>query len=74
MSFINTSSRGKLQQLKMRQLVHDTLSPADAETGANLEQPMSEADTEILSVGVEQGEDVSNTVALKDRTIKLDAG
>ncbi|GKB85306.1 hypothetical protein Tco_0957578 [Tanacetum coccineum] len=55
-------------------VVRDTLSPADAETGADTENTNSEADTKILNVGEEQGEDVSNTVVLEERIIELDEG
>ncbi|GKD38044.1 hypothetical protein Tco_1258251 [Tanacetum coccineum] len=55
-------------------MVHDTLSPADTETGADTKKSNSVAGTEILNVGEEQGEDVSNTVALEERTIELDEG
>ncbi|GJX81713.1 hypothetical protein Tco_0331194 [Tanacetum coccineum] len=55
-------------------VVHDTLSPADAETRADTEKPNSEADTEILNVDEERGEDVSNTVVLEERTVELDEG
>ncbi|GKC90226.1 hypothetical protein Tco_1150875, partial [Tanacetum coccineum] len=48
--------------------------PADAETGADSEKSNSEADTKILNVDEEQGEDVSNMVALEERTIELDEG
>ncbi|GJW29510.1 reverse transcriptase domain-containing protein [Tanacetum coccineum] len=34
----------------------------------------SEADTEILNIGDEQGKDTTNTVALEERTIELDEG
>ncbi|GJT26067.1 hypothetical protein Tco_0906342 [Tanacetum coccineum] len=53
-------------------VVRDTLSPADAETGADTENTNSEADTKILNVGEEQGEDVSNTVVLEERIVELD--
>nr|GEW91135.1 hypothetical protein [Tanacetum cinerariifolium] len=46
----------------------------NAEIGADLEKTNSGADTEILNVGEEQGEDVSNTVALEERTVELDEG
>ncbi|GJU51234.1 hypothetical protein Tco_1220789 [Tanacetum coccineum] len=55
-------------------VVHDTLSPADAEIGADLEKSNSEMNTEILYVEEEQGEDVSNTVALEERMVELDEG
>ncbi|GKA86104.1 hypothetical protein Tco_0807815 [Tanacetum coccineum] len=55
-------------------VVYDTPSPTDAETGANTEGSNSEADTEILDFAEEKGEDVSNTVALEERTVKLDEG
>nr|GEX98074.1 hypothetical protein [Tanacetum cinerariifolium] len=44
----------------------------DAETCADTEKSNSEAHIEILNVGEEQGEDVSNTMALVERTVKLD--
>ncbi|GKG52619.1 hypothetical protein Tco_0549731, partial [Tanacetum coccineum] len=55
-------------------VVRDTPSPTDAETGADTEKSNSEGDTEILNVAEEQGEDVSNTVALEERTVELDEG
>ncbi|GJW61506.1 hypothetical protein Tco_0110841 [Tanacetum coccineum] len=55
-------------------VVHDTPSPTDAKTGADTERSNSEADTKILDVVEEQGEDVSNTVALEERTVELDEG
>nr|GEW08436.1 hypothetical protein [Tanacetum cinerariifolium] len=55
-------------------VVHDTPSPADAKTGADTKKSNSEGDTKILNVGEEHGEDVSNTVDLEERTIKLDEG
>nr|GEV25411.1 hypothetical protein [Tanacetum cinerariifolium] len=55
-------------------IVRDTPSPLDAETGAEAEMSDSEGDIEILNVGEDKGEDVSNTVVLEKRTIKLDEG
>ncbi|GJS08462.1 hypothetical protein Tco_0365258 [Tanacetum coccineum] len=55
-------------------IVRDTPFPPDAETGAEAEMSDSEGDTEILNVGEEKGEDVSNTVVLEERTVKLDEG
>ncbi|GJW42972.1 hypothetical protein Tco_0071771 [Tanacetum coccineum] len=55
-------------------IVCDTPSPPDAETGAEAKMSDSEGDTEILNVGEEKGKYVSNTVALEERTIKLDEG
>ncbi|GJX39835.1 hypothetical protein Tco_0253138 [Tanacetum coccineum] len=55
-------------------VVCDTPSHADAETGADTEKSNSVADTEILNVGEKQGGDVSNTVALEQRTVELDEG
>ncbi|GJT21346.1 hypothetical protein Tco_0891283 [Tanacetum coccineum] len=55
-------------------VVCDTPSPADADTGADTEKSNSEADTKILNVGEEQGEDDFNTVALEERIVKLDEG
>nr|GEY86548.1 retrotransposon protein, putative, unclassified [Tanacetum cinerariifolium] len=55
-------------------VVRDTSSPADAKTCADTEKSNSEADTEILNVDDERGEEVSNTVALEERTVELDEG
>nr|GEV94765.1 retrotransposon protein, putative, unclassified [Tanacetum cinerariifolium] len=46
----------------------------DAETGADTGKTNSDDATKILDVNEEQGEDVSNTVALEERTIKIDKG
>ncbi|GKC32213.1 hypothetical protein Tco_1039507 [Tanacetum coccineum] len=55
-------------------VVHDTPSPADAEIGANMEKSNSEGDNEILNVDEERGKDVSNKLALEERTVELDEG
>nr|GEV70427.1 hypothetical protein [Tanacetum cinerariifolium] len=55
-------------------VVRDTPSPANAKTGADTENSNSEGDTEIFNVDEERGENISNTVALEERTIKLDKG
>ncbi|GJT51112.1 hypothetical protein Tco_0977269 [Tanacetum coccineum] len=55
-------------------VVRDTPSPAYAETGADTEKSNSEGDTEILNVDEERDENVSNTVALEERTVELDEG
>ncbi|GKD46841.1 hypothetical protein Tco_1271486, partial [Tanacetum coccineum] len=55
-------------------IVRDTPSPSDAKIGAKVEMSDSEGDTEILNVSEEKGEDVSNTVGLEERTVKLDEG
>ncbi|GJU70555.1 hypothetical protein Tco_1256814 [Tanacetum coccineum] len=52
-------------------IVCDTPSPLDVETGDKAEMSDSEGDTEILNVGEEKGEDVSNTVALEERIVEL---
>ncbi|GJZ57047.1 hypothetical protein Tco_0612541 [Tanacetum coccineum] len=55
-------------------IVHDTPSPTDAETIAKEEKSNSVADTEILNIAKDQGEEVSNTVALEERIVELDKG
>nr|GEU36168.1 hypothetical protein [Tanacetum cinerariifolium] len=55
-------------------IVRDTPSPPDAKSSAEAEMFDSEGGTEILNVGEEQGEDVTNTLALDEITIKLDEG
>ncbi|GKC38678.1 hypothetical protein Tco_1051062, partial [Tanacetum coccineum] len=47
---------------------------SDAKTRADKEKYNSEGDNEILNVDEERGENVSNTVALEERTVKLDEG
>ncbi|GJS53834.1 hypothetical protein Tco_0627196 [Tanacetum coccineum] len=59
-------------------VVHDTSSPTDstnnAKTSTDMEQSNSKNDTEILNVVEEQGGEVSNMVALDERTVELDEG
>ncbi|GKA68855.1 hypothetical protein Tco_0768772, partial [Tanacetum coccineum] len=57
---------------KMR--IRDSLSPADAETGADIDKTNSGGDTEILQIGEEQGEDVDNQVNLEEKIAELDQG
>ncbi|GJW82477.1 hypothetical protein Tco_0146452 [Tanacetum coccineum] len=45
-----------------------------AKTSANTEKSNSVADTETLNVVEEQGDEVSNMVALEERTVELDEG
>ncbi|GJV22353.1 hypothetical protein Tco_1371373 [Tanacetum coccineum] len=54
--------------------VRDTPSPSDDETGATMEKATSEADTEVLRVEDEQGEEVSHTVALDEGQAGPDPG
>ncbi|GJV12956.1 hypothetical protein Tco_1354497 [Tanacetum coccineum] len=55
-------------------IVRDTPSPTDAETCADMDKANSEGDTEILNIGEEQGEDVSNKVNLEEKTTEIDEG
>ncbi|GJT78181.1 hypothetical protein Tco_1044906, partial [Tanacetum coccineum] len=55
-------------------VVCDTLFPTDVETGADTKKSNIKGDTEILNVDKERGENVSNTVALEERIVKLDKG
>nr|GFA75472.1 hypothetical protein [Tanacetum cinerariifolium] len=55
-------------------IVRDTLSLTDAETGANSENTNSEAETEVLKFDEEKGEETSNSVVLKEKTVELDEG
>ncbi|GKC44155.1 hypothetical protein Tco_1061877 [Tanacetum coccineum] len=55
-------------------IVPDSLSPADAETGADTDKTNSGGDTEILQIGEEQGEDVANMVDLEERTVEINEG
>nr|GEY47528.1 hypothetical protein [Tanacetum cinerariifolium] len=55
-------------------IVHESPSPADAETGADSNKTTSEGDTEILQIDEDQGKDVDNQVNLEEKTTKLDQG
>nr|GEW87923.1 integrase, catalytic region, zinc finger, CCHC-type, peptidase aspartic, catalytic [Tanacetum cinerariifolium] len=55
-------------------VIRDTPSPANVETKADTKNSKSEGDIEILNFNDERGENVSNTVALKERTVKHDKG
>ncbi|GJT44582.1 hypothetical protein Tco_0953297 [Tanacetum coccineum] len=57
-------------------VVHETPSPADAKTDADLELSVSEAYIKILNVGEEQqqGDEVLKTMTLKERTVDLNEG
>nr|GEX12222.1 retrovirus-related Pol polyprotein from transposon TNT 1-94 [Tanacetum cinerariifolium] len=53
-------------------IVHETPSPAHAETGSDTDKVISEGDTEILNMGEEQEEDVDNKLYLEEQTAELD--
>nr|GEW83498.1 histone deacetylase 14 [Tanacetum cinerariifolium] len=55
-------------------IVNDTPSLTDAETGVETNKMNNEVDTEILNVSEEQGEDVANKVYLEEKTAKIDEG
>ncbi|GJY14339.1 retrovirus-related pol polyprotein from transposon TNT 1-94 [Tanacetum coccineum] len=55
-------------------IVRDSPSPTDAETGADTDKTNSKGDTEILQIGEEQGDDVANMVNLEEKTAKIDEG
>ncbi|GJU86217.1 hypothetical protein Tco_1293763 [Tanacetum coccineum] len=55
-------------------IVHDSLSHADDETGADTDKTNSGGDTKILQIGEEQGEGVDNQVNLEEKTTELDQG
>ncbi|GJU28424.1 hypothetical protein Tco_1167045 [Tanacetum coccineum] len=55
-------------------IVRDTLSPTDVETGVASDKKNSEGDTEILNIGEEQGEDVADKVNLEEKTAEIDEG
>ncbi|GKC70475.1 hypothetical protein Tco_1116358, partial [Tanacetum coccineum] len=55
-------------------IVCETPSPADAETGADTDKVINEGDTKILNFGEEQGEDVDNQVNLEEKTAELNEG
>ncbi|GJZ79200.1 hypothetical protein Tco_0644037 [Tanacetum coccineum] len=55
-------------------IVRDTLSPTDAETGVETDKTNNEGDIEILNIGEEQGEDVVNKVNLEEKTVEINEG
>ncbi|GKB57954.1 hypothetical protein Tco_0914140 [Tanacetum coccineum] len=55
-------------------IVRDSSSPADAKTSADIDKTNSGGDTEILQIGEEQGDDVTNMVNLEEKTDVIDEG
>nr|GEU57683.1 hypothetical protein [Tanacetum cinerariifolium] len=55
-------------------IVHESLSPVDAETVADTDKTNSGGDTEILHIDEDQGKDVNNQVDLEEKTVELDQG
>nr|GEX32640.1 hypothetical protein [Tanacetum cinerariifolium] len=55
-------------------IVHESSSPADAETGDDSNKTTSGGDTEILHIDEDQGKDVDNQVDLEENTAELDQG
>ncbi|GKD88078.1 hypothetical protein Tco_1359232, partial [Tanacetum coccineum] len=55
-------------------IVHDSPSPADAETGADTDKTNSRGDTEILQISKEQGEDLANVIDQEEKTTKINEG
>ncbi|GKD23353.1 hypothetical protein Tco_1225056, partial [Tanacetum coccineum] len=55
-------------------IVCESPSPVNAETGADTEKTNSGGDTEILQIGEEQGDDVANVVNLEEKTAEIDEG
>ncbi|GKC19192.1 hypothetical protein Tco_1021342, partial [Tanacetum coccineum] len=55
-------------------IVRESPSPADAETGADTDKTNNRGDTEILQIGEEQGDDVANLVNLEEKTAEIDEG
>ncbi|GKF12824.1 hypothetical protein Tco_0050750, partial [Tanacetum coccineum] len=55
-------------------IVRDSPSPSDAETGADTNKTNSGGDTEILHISEEQGEDVANVVYQEEKTVEINEG
>ncbi|GJW98878.1 hypothetical protein Tco_0180686 [Tanacetum coccineum] len=53
-------------------IVRDSLSPADAETGVELDKTNSEGDTKILHIAEELGDDMDKQVNLEEKIVELD--
>ncbi|GKB14265.1 hypothetical protein Tco_0848188 [Tanacetum coccineum] len=70
---VSTRPSAQPQDDTSANVVRDSPSPADAETGANTNKINSGGDTEILQIGEEQG-DETNMVNLEEKTDELDQG
>ncbi|GKD16939.1 hypothetical protein Tco_1206097 [Tanacetum coccineum] len=68
----STRPSAQLQDDTSANIVRDSPSPADAETGAESDKTNSEGDTEILQITEELGDDVDKKVNLEEKTIELD--
>ncbi|GKC80315.1 hypothetical protein Tco_1131089 [Tanacetum coccineum] len=55
-------------------IVHDSPSLANAETGVDIDRTNTGGDTEILQIGEEQGDDVTDVVNLEEKTAEIDEG
>nr|GEX92534.1 hypothetical protein [Tanacetum cinerariifolium] len=55
-------------------VVRDTLSLVDTKTGDDTKKFVHGADTKILNICEEQGEDVSDMMELEERSVELDIG
>ncbi|GJZ28397.1 hypothetical protein Tco_0573044, partial [Tanacetum coccineum] len=55
-------------------IVCESPSPVDAETGADTDKTNSGGDTKILQISEEQGDDVANLVNLEEKTAEIDEG
>ncbi|GJX92706.1 hypothetical protein Tco_0347292 [Tanacetum coccineum] len=55
-------------------IVRESPSPADAETGADIDKTNSGGDTKILQIGEEQGNEVATEVNLEETTTEIDEG
>nr|GEY28934.1 hypothetical protein [Tanacetum cinerariifolium] len=55
-------------------IVHESPSHVDAETGADSDKTTSGGNTKILQIDEDQGKDVDSQVNLKEKTAKLDQG
>ncbi|GJS73560.1 hypothetical protein Tco_0706401 [Tanacetum coccineum] len=53
-------------------IIRDSPSPADAETGARSDKTSSGGDTEIVQITEELGEDVEKQENVKEKTVELD--
>ncbi|GJR57695.1 hypothetical protein Tco_1499857 [Tanacetum coccineum] len=70
----STGPSTQLQDDASANIVHDSPSLIDAETGADTDKTNSGGDTEILQIVEEIGEDVDNQVNLEEKTAELDQG
>nr|GEY53379.1 hypothetical protein [Tanacetum cinerariifolium] len=71
---VSTEPSSQPQDDTSANIVRETPSLADAETGTDADKVISEGDTKILNISEEQEEDLDYKVYLEDQIADLDKG